>query len=278
MPARRPPRHGSSRALSARYMAPKLAVLFLATFGMTVMVLSRTNNSFVTTLRGAMTDVLVPVLSVIAKPVDVVHSAGVWLDDTTALRSQNEALKGQVQGLAQWEGIANQLQAENDALRQLIHVVPGGKSTYVAAKIVGESGGPYMRAALLDGGARDGIARDQAVIGVDGLVGRVVEANPASARVLLLTDINSRVPIIGEISRERSIAAGNNSRELSLDYVESGSKMQIGERLLTSGDGGLFPPGIPVGIISAINGNSVTVKPLADWTRTEYVSVVAYQF
>lgn len=278
MPALRPPRTSPSRAVSTRHLAPRLTLLFIVTFGATVLVLSRTNSAFVGTMRSAMTEVLVPVLSLVAKPVDAVHDARVWVEEMAAMKSENAALRTQVQGLAQWEEVANQLQTENEALRKLIRVVPGGKSTYVAARIVGESGGPYMRTALINGGARDGIARDQAVIGVDGLVGRVVEANHASARVLLLTDINSRVPVIGEISRERTIAAGNNSRTLALDYVEADSKMQVGERVLTSGDGGVFPPGIPVGVISSVQGNAVTVKPLADWTRTEYVSVVSYTF
>ena len=128
------------------------------------------------------------------------------------------------------------------------------------------------------GGKLDGIATGQAVIGADGLVGRVVEAGQGSARVLMLTDINSRVPVISESSREKSIAAGNNSETLSLDYVATGSEMKVGERLLTSGDGGVFPPGIPVGIISSIQNGNVLVEPVTDWSRLEYISAVDYHF
>lgn len=275
---RRSSRTVSLRALSSRHWAPRLTLLFILTFGATVMVLSRSNSAFVSSVRSTMTDVLVPVLSVAAKPVDAVRDAKLWLSDMADMRSQNLALKNHVQSLTQWQAIANSLQAENDALRKLISIVPGGKTSYVAARVVSESGGPYVRTALINAGAEDGVAANQAVIGGEGLVGRVVESGQTSARVLLLTDINSRVPVMGEISRERSIATGNNSRELTLDYVEAGSKMEAGERIVTSGDGGVFPPGIPVGVISGISGNIVTVKPLADWARMEYVSVVAYEF
>ncbi len=250
----------------------------MLTFGVTVMVLARTNSAFVASGRAAMTDVLVPVMSVIAKPVDAVRDARLWLADMATLRAENEALKMKVASMSQWQGMAGELQAENNALRKLVQVVPAGKVSYVAARIVSESGGPYVRSALINGGAADGIAVQQAVIAGEGLVGRVVEVGRSSGRVLLLTDINSRVPVMGERSRERSIASGNNSGALALDYVESSTKMVVGERLVTSGDGGIFPPGIPVGVISSIDANGVAVTPLADWTRMEYVSVVNYEF
>lgn len=278
MPGRRFVRTVSLRAAAPRHLAPRLTLLFILTFGATVTLLSHTGSPLLATLRATLTDVLVPVLSVAAKPVDAVRDAKLWLTGAMHMQQENAALKAQVQSLAQWQAIANQVQAENDALRKLIQVVPAGNTSYIAARIVSESGGPYVRTALINGGAADGIAGGQAVVGAEGLVGRVIEAGSSSARVLLLTDINSRVPVIGEISRERSIASGNNSRELTLDYVEAGSRMQPGERLLTSGDGGVFPPGVPVGVIAGASGTIVTVKPLADWARMEYVSVVSYAF
>jgi rod shape-determining protein MreC len=278
MHPRRIPRTTSLRAAPTRQWAARLTLLFIVTFGATVMVLSRTNSSFVTTLRATATDVLVPVISVVTKPVDAVRDFRVWMTDMASLQAQNASLQAQVHSLAQWQTVANEIQAENDALRKLIQVVPTGKVSYTAVRIVSESAGPYMRTALINGGKDDNISTGQAVIGPEGLAGRVVETGRSSARVLLLTDINSRVPVVGEISREHSIASGNNSRDVTLDYVESGSKMQAGERLLTSGDGGIFPPGIPVGVITSINGNIVTVRPLTDWSRMEYVSVVSYEF
>jgi rod shape-determining protein MreC len=194
------------------------------------------------------------------------------------LRDQNRALKAQVAELMQWQATANDLKAENEALQRLIHVVPDGKMRFFAARIVGDSGGPYMRSALISGGGEDGIKEGQAVISAEGLLGRVIEAGNSSSRVLLLTDINSRVPVVSEHSRERSIASGDNSAALKLDYVETGSRMEVGERLLTSGDGGIFPPGVPVGVITRIDGGAVTVQPLVDWARTEYVNVVDYEF
>lgn len=278
MQPRRIPRTTTVRVNPVRAWAVRLTLFFIVMFGATLLVLSRTNSGFLSSLRASATDVLVPVISVVTKPVDAVRDFRVWVADMGGLQAQNASLKAQVSNLSQWQGIANEIQAENDALRKLIQVVPTGKTTYTAVRIVSESAGPYMRTALINGGKNNNINVGQAVIGAEGLVGRVVEAGNSSARVLLMTDINSRVPVLGEISREHSIASGNNSRELTLDYVESGSKMQVGERVVTSGDGGIFPSGIPVGVITSINGNIITVRPLVDWSRMEFVSVVAYEF
>lgn len=264
--------------MTPRQWALRASLIFVVTFGVTLMVMSRTNNALVGTLRGTVTDVLVPVMSVVSKPVDLVRDGGMWVSDLVNLRKENALLKTQVTQLMQWQTVAGELKTENNALRELIHVVPGGKSTYTAARIVSESGGPYVKSALINGGKLDGIAVGQAVVGAEGLVGRVVEAGQGSARVLMMTDINSRVPVVAENSREKSIASGNNSDTLTLDYVVTSSEMKVGERLLTSGDGGVFPPGIPVGVISSIQNGNVLVEPITDWSRLEYVSVVDYQF
>jgi len=278
MPARRPNRAVTLRAIPTRQWAGRLGFVFLLTLAVALFALGRANNGTVANFRAGVNDVLVPVVDVVSKPVDAARDVKLWVSEMAGLRAENLALKSQVAQLMQWQSAATELRAENEALRKLIHVVPAGKVSYVAARIVGESGGPYVRSSLINGGLEDGIANEQAVVSAEGLVGRVVDAGKSSSRVLLITDINSRVPVISERSRERSIASGNNSDVLTLDYVESGSRMEPGERLLTSGDGGVFPPGIPVGVISAINGSIVMVQPLTDWNRMEYVSVVSYEF
>ena len=109
------------------------------------------------------------------------------------------------------------------------------------ARIVSDFGGPYLHAALINGGTQQGISPDLAVVSQHGLVGRVVESGKTSSRVLLLNDINSRVPVIAETTREKSILAGSNGGMPTLAYLAANSKIAVGERIVTSGDGGVFP-------------------------------------
>ncbi len=266
----------SMKALSPRQMATRVSGLFAFTLALMLLIMGRTHPGMVMQLRMAADDVLTPVISALSAPAHALRDANAWVHELVDLRTQNVRMSAQLHDAAQLQSQVAALSAENDALRALIRTVPESTKSYIAARIVGDTGGPYIRSALVSGGTADGIASGQAVVGPDGLVGRVVEAGRRSSRLLLITDVNSHIPVMGENSRERSIAAGNNTGILSLDYVPAASKLSVGERMITSGDGGIFPPGIAVGVVTEIHNGNVTVQPYTDWSRLEYVNVVAY--
>lgn len=256
----------------------RASIVMLITAGCVLLVMSKANNPAVTRLRTQIADIAVPLLSVAASPMDAVHNAGVWMGDMVNLRAENITLKNANAELLKWQEKAKAMEEENIALRKLLNVVPTSKSSYITARIVSDMGGPYMHSALINGGSVEGIGKDQAVISESGLLGRVVEAGQNSARILLLTDINSRVPVITESTHEKSILIGTNSETPSLAYLNADNKVKVGERIITSGDGGIFPEGIPVGVVTAIQNNTVSVQPYVDATSTQYVSVVNYDF
>ncbi|MBY0406943.1 MAG: rod shape-determining protein MreC [Rickettsiales bacterium] len=256
----------------------RASILLLITAGITLLVMSKANNPAVTRLRTHITDVAVPVLSFAASPMDAIHNAGMWVGEMVNLRSENVALKNANAELLQWQEKAKTMEMENIALRKLMQVVPSTKSSYITARIVSDLGGPYVHSALIDGGSENGIRKDQAVISDSGLIGRVVDVGESSARVLLLNDINSRVPVITETTHEKSILIGTNTDRPTLAYLTADHKITIGERVVTSGDGGIFPAGIPVGVVTSIHSNTIGVQPFVDAATPHYVSVVDHQF
>jgi len=180
--------------------------------------------------------------------------------------------------LLKWQAQAKAMDAENRALRALLNVVPARKSSYITARLVSDVGGPYVHSALINGGTDNGILKDQAAISDNGLLGRVVDVGATSSRVLLLNDINSRVPVVTESSHEKSILVGNNTDTPTLSYIGGESRIRVGERIVTSGDGGVFPEGIPVGVVTSVSKGAVKVQPYVDPTRVQYISVVNYSF
>ena len=94
--------------------------------------------------------------------------------------------------------------------------------------------------------------------------------------MLLLTDINSRVPVLVERTRDRAILAGDNSNRPQLLYLKPGLSIEVGDRVVTSGDGGAFPPGLPVGVIDRISDGVVSVAPFVDWDHMEFLQIVDY--
>jgi len=130
---------------------------------------------------------------------------------------------------------------------------------------------------LVVAGARDGVAKGQAVITGEGLVGRVVEAGERSARVLLITDINSRIPVVVQRTGDRALLAGDNSPYPRLLYLSPDAVVLVGDQVVTSGHGGVFIPGLPVGRVRAVTDDAVEVEPYVDWDRIEYVRLLDYE-
>src|SRR5258708_3452496 len=125
----------------------------------------------------------------------------------------------------------------------------------------------YVRGALLNVGRKAGVASGQAVVTGEGLAGRIAEVGDNSARVLYVTDVNSRLPVLIERTRERAILAGDNSAQLRLTLLQSVAGVQRGDRIITSGHGGSFPVGIPVGAGVETGEGSVRVRPFGDFSR-----------
>ncbi len=137
-------------------------------------------------------------------------------------------------------------------------------------------GGSFVRALLLNVGSERGVRKGQAAVSGDGLVGRVAEVGERSARVLLITDLNSRIPVVIQETRVRAILAGDNTNRPRLIYLSANSDLAEGQRVVTSGHGGAFPPGVPVGRVVSVGESGVRVAPFADADRLEFVQLMDF--
>jgi rod shape-determining protein MreC len=134
----------------------------------------------------------------------------------------------------------------------------------------------YARAVLLSAGPNHSISKGQIALDDRGLVGRVTELGSRSARVLLITDMNSRIPVIMESSRARAMLTGTNGARPRLMYWPEGVQPAEGERVVTSAEAGAFPAGLPVGTVHYTSNNVPEVEPLARLDRLEVVRLFDY--
>ncbi|MEX2650274.1 MAG: rod shape-determining protein MreC [Alphaproteobacteria bacterium] len=265
-----------------RFAVPLGAILGRFTFGLLVgaavllMVLDHLGNPVVDAIRVRVVDTVVPALAMLGRPVaaarGVADEAGRVLDiwhDNARLREENARL-------LQWQDVARRLAVENETLRALARVVPEPHASFVTARVVATSGGAFVRTLLIGAGEREGIVDGQAVIAPEGLVGRIVEVGRRTARVLLLTDLNSRVPIRVETTRAPAILAGDNSERMRLQFLPEDATVRVGDRVVTSGEGGLIPPGLAGGIVTEVIDDMVILRPLVDANRLEFVTVLDY--
>ena len=251
-----------------------LGLLVLAAF--VAMLVGKADSVLVENARVLALDLASPALEAIARPVAAANRTIADLKEFASLREENARLREENSRLLAWQTAARRLENENDRLRDLSQFREGPEASFITSRIVGDSVSAYVRGALLNVGRKAGVATGQAVVTGEGLAGRVAEVGENSARVLFVTDVNSRLPVQIERTRERAILAGDNSTLMRLTLAQTVQGVQRGDRIVTSGHGGSFPVGIPVGEVVETGEGSVRVRPFADFSRLEFVRVVDY--
>jgi rod shape-determining protein MreC len=257
--------------------ASRFALLLLVGAAFGLMLIGRTNALLVEDTRSAVTDMVTPILDAVSQPVDTFSGVIEQAESFTRLSAENHLLKEQNARLLQWQAVARRLEAENAALRNLNNMVPDPAMSFITARVVGDPGGAFVRTVLINAGERNGVEKGQAAITGDGLAGRVAEVGQRSARVLLLTDINSRVPVVVGNGRDRAVLAGDNTNAPELLYLGPTAKIQVGDQVTTSGHGGVFPPGLPIGVVSGVSDKGIRVRPFVDWSHMEVLRIVDYE-
>lgn len=251
-----------------------LPVLVAAAFGL--MLLGKADTLIAERARMALADVLAPIYGVLAEPlassraqIDNIRHMFTLYEDNARLRAENNTLR-------QWQAVAQAVDAENVALKANLHWLPDPTPNYVTAHVVADAGGIYARAVLLSSGPQHSVTKGQIALDDRGLVGRVTELGARSARVMLITDINSRIPVILENSRSRAVLAGTNGVRPRLMFWPEGSPPTEGERVVTSAEANAFPAGLPVGVVHYTSGKVAEVEPYAQLDRLEMVRLFDY--
>jgi rod shape-determining protein MreC len=195
------------------------------------------------------------------------------------LRQQNEALRLQVLALGK-------MGDDNLQLQQLLGRKESVAFRTVAGRVIGHDASNWWKSIQIDRGSNDGLHKNLAVINADGLVGKIVSVTKGESRVLLLTDPNCKVSALLQNSREPGVAAGvetsfRSSPRCVMTYVNRNATIKPGEAVISSGFGGVFPQGIPIGTVSRTQLNKQTgmyqdvdIKPAVDFRRLEEVLVV----
>lgn len=263
-------------ATPLRVLIQRFALVLLVGAAIGLVVLGRAEPVVTERLRLTVTDAAAPVLEFVSRPAAAISGVVERIDNFFSVYSENDRLRQENERLMQWQMVARRLEHENSELRGMLNVISDPGASLITARVIADSGGAFVRTVLINAGTRDGVAAGQAVITDDGLIGRIVGAGKRSARVLLLTDLNSRIPVVIEASRAPAILAGDNTSRPHLIYLTDSAKLAVGDRVVTSGQGGMFPPGLPIGIVSEVSGGEALVQPFAGWNGLEFVNVLHY--
>ncbi len=263
-------------SISMRQALARLTLPLLITAAFGVLLLGRADTLFAERARMALADALVPIFTAVAAPLSAVHIGVEDAGGLLSLRSDNARLRAENEQLRRWQAVAIALDAENATLKANLRWVPDAAPSFVTARVVADAGGVYARAVLLSVGRSQGMTKGQIALDERGLAGRVTELGLRSARVLLVTDMNSRIPVTLEGSRGRAILVGTNGPRPRLMHWPEGVMPVEGERVLTSAEANAFPAGLPVGIVRYNASNAPEVELAAQLDRLDVVRLFDY--
>ncbi len=190
------------------------------------------------------------------------------------INEQNQELRRELRQMTAWKEAALQLEQENARLRDLNNVQLDPRLTYITGVVLADSGTSFRQSVLINVGSRDGIVDGWATMDGIGLVGRISGVGANTSRVIMLTDTTSRIPVTIQPSGQSGLAVGDNSAAPPLDFLEDAEQVRPGDRVITSGDGDVFPPGLLVGQVAQDPGGRFRVRLAADYERLEFLRVL----
>ncbi|MEJ0020929.1 MAG: rod shape-determining protein MreC [Acetobacteraceae bacterium] len=263
-------------SIQARQALAKLTLPVLIAVAFGLMLLGKADAVLAERARMALADALAPIYTLLAGPLGGLRQTIIGTTDLWDVRGENDRLRDENERLRRWQSVALALDAENQRLKANLRWIPDPAPSYVTARVVADAGGVYAKAVLLSVGPNHGVRKGQIALDERGLVGRVTELGARTARVLLITDLNSRIPVILENSRAHAILVGTNGPRPRLTYWPEGIMPQEGERIVTSTEAGAFPANLPIGTVHFTSANVPEVAPAAMLDRLEIVRIFDY--
>jgi len=239
-----------------------------------IYILGATSDPRLEALRELALDLSAPVTGFLGAPIKLVRHAADDVEEFLDMAAYNRQLRQDIVSLSRWREVALRLEAENAQLRALNKVTLAPRFDYITAQVVGNSGGAFTQTITINAGRAQGVRPGTVVMDGTAAIGRVVALGENAARVVLVTDASSRIPVILKPGDIRALLIGDNTGRPKLQFFSKPSQVTKGQRVLTSNHGGIFPKGLPLGTVDALVENVVRVAPSADFSQLEFVRLV----
>ena len=191
--------------------------------------------------------------------------------------SENRRLRAELKNMQQWRDVAVALRDTNERYRAILGLKTDPPIAMASARIVTDSRGPFANARLANAGREKGIKPGNPVMSENGLVGRVIGVTEGVSRVLLLTDVASRTPVMIDRTNARAILTGDGGPNPRMEYLRGQNPVRSGDLVLTSGDGGVFPRGLPVGVVVRGLDGRWRVALASDKAAVDYVRILLFE-
>lgn len=253
--------------------SPQLSIAIVAVLAVILVLLGRAQSTLFDHARTYFSDATSPLLQSVRVPV---NAFGRWvgsIDEIFSVYRENLRLKEENARLRQWQNAALVLEQRINRYQLLLNAVPDPSLSVVTAHVIGRANRPFLDTMILDAGKNQGVKSGEAVVDARGMIGRIYLVGQHTSWVILLTDLNSRIPVAIEPGHAQAILSGDNSESPTLELSKQGVTLKEGEQIVTSGDGGLLPGGIAIGTVFW-DGSEFRAGLLADSATADDVRIL----
>ena len=256
----------------------RFSLIALILFSIIIIVLGKYNFKGVNFLKLSIKEIVYRTTFIVSVPENFVISSYQKINDHFSLYSNYKNLKKDYESLKATKLNTDFLKSENEALKSKINDV-STQSSELLAKVIIDKKSPFLRSVIVNRGSKDNVILGMAVLDEKFLVGKVVEVNYSTSRVLLLSDLNSKIPVSIEPKGVQSILSGSGSNFGEIQYIKEDYELDSDFEIFTSGSGGIFRSGIPIGktILNAGSGlDTIKVKFHSDFSQLRLVKIVSF--
>lgn len=258
----------------AKIRQRRIANIVLIAISFSLMFLGKADITALRNARMGATDFVAPIVDLVSVPARAISTMVTGIRTVASLRAENVRLQAENDLLKRWRRRAEILESENRQLRSVTGAVAPERRMPLTARAVTAPGGSFAHTVLIANGTDSGVQSGNPVVTADGLVGLIVDAGRSYSRVLMISDINARIPVILASSSWPGVTIGQNGLFLELAFLPEEADPQVGELVLTSGHGGVLPAGVPVGRVDLVTDDFIRVEPAVDFRNLSYVSVL----
>ena len=250
-----------------RLLAKKFAIVILFLSAFVMMLINKTDTVIIEKTSSMATDVVSPLIDVLVVPARTLAGVFDYFRDLSKIYDDNRKLRAENNRLQIVSDKARALEIENKLLAKLLNYTPPPNAKFVTARVIAEEGDAFSHSIIAYTGRDSGVKKGQVVMSDNGVIGRVDKPGKMYSKIILITDINSKIPVMVERTRVRGILSGDNTTVPKMIFIPLSAKLTVGDRIITSGVAGVFPPGLPIGKISSIEKNSVKIKTFGNLDR-----------
>ena len=258
-----------------RLLAKKFALVILFFATIILMILNKNNSPTLEESEGAALNVVAPIVDVLVVPAKLLARGYDYFSELKQIKQDNKQLREENRRLKVLQDKYKALQVENKLLAGLLNYVPLPEVSFVSAQVVAEENDAFSHS-LVAYISDKRVSKGDVVLSDQGVVGRVEKVFRHYVKIILMTDINSKIPVMLEKTRVRGILSGDNTMVPKLIFTPLDAEINVGDRVVTSGVSGVFPAGLPIGEVVSVSKNEMRVKPFVSREKLEYIKIVKY--